>query len=331
MKQMINKKWIFAFLLFTFHFSLFTSVYAQRRLEKEKNEVLVEGLALYTIILANWTSNDLYYENEFPTNGVSGYLSYKDKDTVKTIFWREMDTASAEYKAKTFRQVADTGILATPHSNSISDLRVIVKTFNYAKMNVSKKNAKLNEDEREPTNYEKVLMDFRKSAYEEIKKDTAFYKEYQGTSLKAVPMDAGKKVKVYIYSSSTSDNFVPLGGDYLILYEKKENNLLERQMLHDRIIMISAHYNGKASDPTKATYHNHKGDSPELITPTDIATLLLYKSTINWDEHRVVSEKYTSIFTLIDRKLQIIPTKEYNHLIDKKAAQDKEEQNSNFH
>ena len=92
------------------------------------------------------------------------------------------------------------------------------------KMIVSKKNVKINEEEREPTEYEKMMMDFRKSAYDEMKRDTAFYKEYQGTALKAVPMDMGKKVKVYIYSSSTSDDFVPLGGDYYILYRKRKKN-----------------------------------------------------------------------------------------------------------
>jgi hypothetical protein len=141
----------------------------------------------------------------------------------------------------------------------------------------------------------------------------------------------GKKIKVYIYSSSASDDFVPMGGDYYILYGKKEKNLVERKKLHDNIIMISSHYKGKSSDQSKATFHNHKGDSPELITPTDIATLLLYKSTVDWDEHRVISKTYTSIFTLVDRKLQVIPTKEYERLNKKKAIQDKEAKNANFH
>jgi len=331
MNQFINKKGIIVFVFLDLFFLLLNPLFAQRKLEKEKNEIFGEGMALYTIILANWTSNDLYYENEFPTSGVSGYLSYKDKDSVKTIFWREIDTASAEYKAKTFKEVADTGASAKQNPNKLSDLRMITKTFRYEKMIVSKKNVKIEEEEREPTEYEKMLMSFRRASYDEIRKDTAFYKEYQGTALKAVPMDMGKKIKVYIYSGSTSDDFVPLGGDYYIIYGKKEKELLERKKLHDRIILISSHYKGKASDASKSTFHNHKGDSPELITPTDIAILLLYKSTIDWDEHHVVSEKYTSIFTLVDRKLEIIPTKDYERLNKKKTKQDKEEQNSNFH
>jgi hypothetical protein len=314
-----------------FFFTCLNPAYAQKKVEKEKNQLLGEGLALYTIILANWTSNDLYYENEYSTGGVSGYLSYKDKDTVKTIFWREIDTASAEYKAKTFKQVADSGAVVEQTPKKIADLRVITKAFRYEKMNVSKKNVKINEEEREPTDYEILLMDFRKTAYDDMRKDTAFYREYQGTSLKAVPMDMGKKIKVYIYSSSASDDFVPLGGDYYILYGKKEKELIERKKFHDRIIMISSHYNGKSSDASKATYHNHKGDSPELITPTDIATLLLYKATVDWDEHRVISDKYTCIFTLVDRKLQVMPTEVYERLNKKKAVKDKEEKNSNFH
>ena len=330
----IEKKytnWIFLFLFLFFHFAHLTSAYAQKKVEREKNKVLGEGLALDTIILANWTSNDLYYENEYSTSGISGYLSYKDKDTLKTIFWREIDTASAEYKAKTFKQVGDTGVFAEQQPKKFSDLRVITKTFRYEKMNVSKKNVKIQEEEREPTDYEIMMMDFRKMAYDGMRKDTAFYTEYQSTALKAVPMDMGKKIKVYIYSASTSDDFVPLGGDYYMLYKKKEKEFIERQKLHDRIIMISSHYNGKSSDANKATFHYHKGDSPELITPTDIATLLLYKAIVDWYEHRVISETHTCIFTLIDRKLQVMPTKEYERLNKKKTARDKEEKNANFH
>src|ERR1051326_2668381 len=126
---------------------LFNFSFAQRRLEKEKNKILGEGLALYTLILANWTSNDLYYENEYNTNYVKGYLSYRDKDTIKTIFWREIDTASAEYKAKTFQKAGDTGVVAKQQPKKIDDLRIIVKTMCYAKMNVSKKNSAIVDEE----------------------------------------------------------------------------------------------------------------------------------------------------------------------------------------
>ena len=84
--------------------------------------------------------------------------------------------------------------------------------------------------------------------------------------------------------------------------------------------MISSHYSGKSSDATKATYHYHKGESPELITPTDVATLLLYKATVDWYEHRVISDTYTCIFTLIDRKLQVISTKDFERLNKKDRA-----------
>ena len=331
MNQIHNKSGIVFFACLNLFLIFLNPLYAQKKVEKEKNSILGEGLALYTIILANWTSNDLYYESEFNTNIVSGYLSYKDKDSIKTIFWRDIDTSSAEYKAKTFQQVADTGAIAAQHSTKITGLQVITKTFRYEKMNVSKKNAKIVEDERAPTDYEKMLMDFRKATYDTIKKDTAFFTEYQGTALKAVPMDAGKKILVYIYSSSTSEEFVPLGGDYTILYGKKEKDVIERKKLHDRIILISTHYKGKPSDATKFTYHYHKGDSPELITPTDVATLLLYKTSVDWDEHRVISDSYVCVFTLVDRKLQLIPAKEYDRMNKKKEAQDKNEQNSNFH
>ena len=104
------------FLSFFFH-----PAFAQRKLEKEKNKILAEGFTLYAYILANWTSNDLYYENEFNTYYVKGYMTYKDKDTLKTIFWKELDTTSAEFKAKTFHAVDDTGALASANSKRPND------------------------------------------------------------------------------------------------------------------------------------------------------------------------------------------------------------------
>ena len=53
-------------ILFLFSlFFIFCSVVKAQKPEKEKKAILGEGLALYTLILANWTSNDLYYENEY--------------------------------------------------------------------------------------------------------------------------------------------------------------------------------------------------------------------------------------------------------------------------
>ena len=305
---------------------------AQKKMEKEKKEILGERLALYTLILANWTSNDLYYENEFNTSYVKGYLTYRDKgDTLKTIFWREIDTASAEYKAKTFHDVADTGIIAAQKPKKIADLRIIVKTFKYKRMSVTKQNAVIDEAEREPTENEKVQMDFRAMTYKMMSDDTSFFKYYEGVSLKAIPFDAGKQVKVYVYSASMKEEVIPVGGDYLLVFDKKEKTLIEKTDLHHDFYYLSAHYKGKSYDASKSTQHNHKEGASELITPTDIAMLLLYKNQLEWDEHHVVGGKYTCVFTLVDRKLDIIPTAEFEYLKKQKSKADEEEKKSNMH
>lgn len=306
--------------------------FAQKKLEKEKKQILGEGLALYTLILANWTSNDLYYENEFNTGYVKGYLSYRQKDTVKTIFWREMDTASAEYKAKNFKQVGDTGAVAQLQPKKTEDLRLIVKTICYPKMSVKKTNAEIvEEEEREPNQEEKVLMDYRAMVYKEINTDTSFFKQYEGIALKAVPFDAGKEVKVYIYSSVKKEGVIPFGGDYLLVYDKKTQMLLEKTSLHNDCVFVSVQYRGKSYDVSKATVHTHKAEASELITPTDIATLMLYKNQLEWDEHHVVGEKHTSVFTLVDKKLDIMPAEYFEYLKKKKLDGEKEEKKGKMH
>lgn len=320
-------KFIFLIPLYLISYNSFS----QRKLEKEKSRILTEGLALYTMILANWTSNDLYYENEFNTDYVKGYLTYKDKDTLKTIFWREIDTTSAEYKAQTFHAVDDTGALASK-TKKFNDLRVIVKTIEYKKMNVSKKNgAVADEAEREPTDKEKMLMDFRAMVYKEINSDTSFFKHYEGVSLKAILMEAGKEIKVFVYSSTTKEGAVPIGGDYILIYDKKEKTLKEKTDLHQDFIFISTQFKGKVYEASKATQHKHQEGAAEFITPTDIATLLLYKSQLEWDEHHVIAGKYTCVFTLVDRGLTIIPTAQFDALKKKKGKLDEEEKNQNMH
>ncbi len=314
-----------------FIFILFSNVLsAQRKLEKEKNRILTEGLALYTMILANWTSNDLYYENEFNTGYVKGYLSYKDKDTLKTIFWRETDTTSAEYRAKNFQQVGDTGAVAAQNKTA-TELRVIVKTIGYKKMNVTKKNGLIDEAEREPTEKEKMLMDFRAMVYKEINSDTSFFKRYAGVQLKAILMEAGKQIKVFVYSSTTKEGVVPIGGDYILIYDKKEKTLVEKTDLHKDFFFISTQYKGKSYDASKSTQHNHKDGAAELITPTDIATILLYKSQLEWDEHHVIAGKHTCVFTLIDRNLTIVPTAVFENLKKKKIKMDADEKKRKMH
>lgn len=324
----INKSVILIF----FCLSVCSCAYAQKKIEKEKNKILTEGLALYTLILANWTSNDLYYENEYPTGYVKGYLSYRDKgDTLKTIFWREIDTASAEYKAKTFKAIDDTGALARQEPKTPHELRIIVKTFCYPKMVVNRRNVVIVEEERFPTTLEKLLMDYRAMAYKEINSDTLFFKQYSGLFLRAVPLDAGRQVKVYVYSGTNREGVVPFGGDYLLVYDKKEKTLVEKKELHKDCLLISTKYKGKSYDASKSTQHSHKEEVSDLITPTDIATLLLYKNQLEWDEHHVVGKKYTSIFTTVDRQLNVVPTEYYEYLKKKKTKQEEEEKKRKMH
>ena len=117
---------------------------------------------------------------------------------------------------------------------------------------------------------------------------------------------------------------MPVGGDYLLVYDKKDKTLLSKESLHKDCIFISTQYNGKSFDAIKSTLHNHKNGASPLITPTDIAALLLYKSQLEWDEHHVISDKYTCIFTLVDRKLDILLTEDFEYLKKQKIEKENE-------
>ncbi len=44
----------------------------------------------------------------------------------------------------------------------------------------------------------------------------------------------------------------------------------------------------------------------DLINPTDICTLLLYKEFVDWKTHYVMSKKFVSIFDLEKETLSVI-------------------------
>ena len=178
-------------------------------------------------------------------------------DTLQTIFWREIDTASVEYKTKTYKNAGDT--VAAEQTNKSVDLIWVIKEIKYKNMNVTKKNASVVDvEERLPTPVEKTLIEYRAKAYKEINSDTTFFKQYEGTKLKAIPIDAGKEMRIYVYSSTLKEGVVPIGGDYLMVFDKKENALVSKEDLHQDCIFISSQYKGKASDASKATIHTHK-------------------------------------------------------------------------
>jgi len=53
--------------------------------------------------------------------------------------------------------------------------------------------------------------------------------------------------------------------------------------------------------------HTHLPETGDLITSTDICTLMLYQKFAGWISHIVVSEKFMNIWTCESNSLAVIP------------------------
>lgn len=268
-------------LIFIF-LSMLSNVYGQ--FEKEKKAILEEGFLLYRMEKASWKATDLLFEKygEYQDK-LGGYISYIDKKETKTIFWsREKD-------------------------------RKVLFTFSFDEK-IDEKTVSITNSERELSQLEADLVSAREKALKEMQSDTAMFKMYEEVNPNPVLLSEGKEIKVFIISGAKENGYVPLGNDYLLIFRKGE--LKSKEKLHNNLILIPAK-SKEGEEKIKYSFHGHKGKTSELITSTDICTLLLYKDFVEWKQHYVISAKYVSIFDLDTANL-IIMTKEAFDKIGKK-------------
>lgn len=78
-------------------------------------------------------------------------------------------------------------------------------------------------------------------------------------------------VRVYLLQGTNKSKLIPFGNDYSLDFDAK-GNLIARRKYHDSFIPID--FSGKEGNIKKCT-HSHIDENP-YITPTDVATFLLY-------------------------------------------------------
>lgn len=297
--------------LFAFALILSPCAWSQKASQKTADKILEEGQVLYTLEMANVTSLDVFYDKEYDPKLAKGYFSFFDKDTIKTIFYREIDTASAMFKANdSLKKLIKDRF----------DLLIVSKTMRYLNKNINKQKVYVFENDRKITDYEKKLFDIRFKIFKLFNDDPVMFVKYEKSNLSIVIRDHKKHFEAWVTNVFSDLSFVPVGNDYWFKFDK-EGNLLEKKVLHKKLIPLDPMYYGKKNDEVKATYHNHKGEeAEEFITPTDVCVLLLFKPSLKWDMHYVYGEKYVSVFNLYKNTLSIIDKKTFEQ--DSKPKED---------
>src|SRR5665647_439481 len=258
-----------------FFFTAFSlSAFAQTDLQTQTKAIVDEGKRLYKSEMASWYGTDLFLGNYKSRTNVGGYFSYTTKDEIsKCVFFSKAD------KPRVIGTIS------------------FDKTFNPELANI-------NLNERDFSTTEIDLYSIRKTALAIMNTDTLF-KRYNNTDLNLIPLVYNNEKKVYVLTGPKQGGAVILGNDYLLTFDSN-NQLTGKKPLHKNIIPVP--YAGKQSDGTEivSTIHSHLPETGDLITSTDICTLMLYEKFAKWKSHKVVSQKYLSTWDCAKDELTVV-------------------------
>ncbi|AWH86859.1 hypothetical protein HYN59_17860 [Flavobacterium album] len=255
---------------------------------KEEEQVLAEAWLLYNSERASWLGTDLFLE-KFPEKkeNIGGYFSYS-ADGKHTCIFFDREQEPNVLGALTF----DDSFVAEA--------------------------ADVNTTSRKLTPNEKDLYTIRQKAREESVNDTILFKHYNNTSLNFIPVILKNTKKVYVLTGPSVGGVVVFGNDYLIEFDKK-NNIKSKKALHKNIIPIE--YNSKQEEEI-TTMHNHQESTGDLITATDICTLMLYGPYANWKQHYVISKNNVSIWDCDKNQLFVMTRKAWDKIAKAEGIKD---------
>jgi len=247
---------------------------------KEEKEIIKEGTKLYKTEMAAWYATDIFLEkfnDRRPNSG--GYFSYLTDNKAVCVFFSKGDNPK------------------------------IIGTFSFdSTYNVN--TAVVDGQEREPTKQEIDLLTIRQAALTAFKADTLF-KSYKDMSANFIPLNDEEGKRVYILTGPQKQGVVVFGNDYILTFDK-ENRLKEKRRLHKNIISIDY---GKQDDKIiLATMHTHLPETGDLITPTDVCTLMLYEKYAKWGQHYVMSQKNVSIWNCKNDQLTVMTKKAWDKI-----------------
>lgn len=263
------RSFVLLFLLFS------AKVWAQEEaLDREINAIVKEGKRLYRSEMASWYGTDLFVEAFKDHQRIGGYFSYTENDISKCIFYSREDHPK---------------VIGTISFDS---------TYNV-------KTAKVDLNERDFTERESDLYFIRYRAMDEMRHDTLF-KIYKNSNLNTIPLIDGNERKVYVLSGTSVNGLVIFGNDYLLTFDDK-NNLTSKRALHNNAIFVEYGKSEKQDKIELGSIHSHLPSTGDLMTATDICTLMLYEKLTGWRQHTVISEKYMSVWNCETNELHVVP------------------------
>lgn len=235
---------------------------------QSKDEILAEAWLLYNSERASWHGTDIFMEKFTEREKIGGYFSYSEGKKHTCVFYDRAEDPQV-LGAITF------------------DDNFVVEA------------ADVNMTTRKLTSHEKELYTIREKALKESFRDTLF-KRYEDMNPNVIPLITKNYKRVYILTGPKKNGVVVFGNDYLIEFDKK-SNIKSKKALHKNIIVMEY---GKGD--AVAGMHSHLDSTGELITATDICTLMLYCPYVGWEHYYVISDKKVSIWDCEKNELVVM-------------------------
>jgi hypothetical protein len=267
--------------------ALGTSSFGQ---SKEEKEIIEEGIKLYKTDMACWFGTDLFLAKfSERRQNIGGYFSYHENTQAICVFF------SRDEKPR------------------------IIGTFKFDST-YNTNTAIVDVQERELTEGEFELLTIRQAALTEFKSDTLF-KTYKDMNPNFIPLNDKNGKRVYILTGPQKQGVVVFGNDYLLTFDKK-NKLKDKKRLHKNIIPIE--YREQADKTVLATMHSHLPETGDLITATDICTLMLYEKYAKWGQHIVMSNKSVSIWDCKKDQLTVLTREAWDKIYSHQKEKSKQ-------
>lgn len=250
-------------------------VYGQGSLERQRQQAVLEGREMFFLEMAAWQGTDVM-RDYLEGRSLKGYLAYRIGDSIRTIFY---DDGSPERIALALH-LDSTASPGSRRADTVS---------------------------RAATSKELVLIRMREAITKEIEEDDAgFFSFYENTGLNIVLLPGSPNVG-YVLTAPHTSGVILFGNDYRFEFDEA-GRLLRRKKVHEGIYIMEI--DGREA----VAGHVHEGKEPDLITSTDICTLMLYSQFTFWTFHVVKSDQYVSSWNIKEQALHIFTRKVWERL-----------------
>lgn len=249
--------------------------FGQKNLQDEIDAVVAEGKLLYQSEMASWFGTDLFLSDYPDRQNIGGYFSYTEGSVSKCVF---------------FSRTEEPKVIGTISFNGSYDPETATKDIS----------------ERNFSSTERNLYEMRNAAVIELQNNRdGLFTFYENTNPNFIPIISNDERKVYILTGPKNYGTIIFGNDYLLTFDNN-NQLKSKKQLHKNIIPIEFD-NEEEGIKVESAMHSHLPETGELMTATDICTLMLYSKYTKWKSHNVVSKKYLNTWNCETNELTVVP------------------------